>query len=143
MFTVVTKVYTHDPTDRILTMIKRPVYLNLFRLHLPLLGWVSILHRVTGVLLFLALPAGLYVLQLSLSGPGGFVEAAAILKSPLGRLISLMVIASLAYHAFAGIRHLAMDVHWGLAKPMARVSARWVMIVSGLVVVLAAWRLFG
>jgi succinate dehydrogenase / fumarate reductase cytochrome b subunit len=66
-----------------------------------------------------------------------------MLRHPPGRLISLMVIASLAYHAFAGMRHLAMDVHWGLDKDMARVSARWVMIVSGLATVLAAWRLFG
>lgn len=124
-------------------MHKRPVYLNLIRLHLPLLGWVSIFHRVTGILLSFALPAGLYLLQLSLSGPGGFIEAAAILKHPLGRLIGLMVIASLAYHAFAGLRHLAMDVHWGLDKSNARASARWVMIVSGLATVLAAWRLFG
>jgi len=124
-------------------MNKRPVYLNLFRLHLPLLGWVSILHRVTGVLLFFALPAGLYVLQLSLWGQAGFSEAAAILRNPLGRLVSLMVIASLAYHAFAGMRHLAMDVHWGLEKNRARISARWVMIASGLVTVLAAWRLLG
>jgi succinate dehydrogenase / fumarate reductase, cytochrome b subunit len=142
MFTVV-KVYTLNPTNSILTMIKRPVYLNLFRLHLPLLGWISILHRVTGVLLFLALPAGLYVLQLSLSGQAGFSEAAAILKHPLGRLFSLTVIASLAYHAFAGLRHLAMDVHWGLDKNRARVSARWVMIASGIVTMLAAWRLLG
>jgi succinate dehydrogenase / fumarate reductase cytochrome b subunit len=124
-------------------MNKRPVYLNLFRLHLPLLGWVSILHRVTGVLLFLALPVALYVLQLSLSGSAGFIEATAILRHPLGRLIGLMVIASLAYHAFAGMRHLAMDMHWGLEKNRARVSARWVMIASGLVTVLVAWRLLG
>lgn len=124
-------------------MIKRPVYLNLFRLHLPLLGWVSILHRVTGVLLFFVLPAGLHVLQLSLSSPTGFIEAAAILNNPPGRLISVMVIGSLAYHAFAGLRHLAMDVHWGLEKNRARISARWVMIVSGLVTVLAAWSLLG
>lgn len=124
-------------------MIKRPVYLNLFRLHLPLLGWVSILHRVTGVLLFLVLPAGIYFLQLSLSGPAGFLEAAAVLEHPLGRLVSLMVIASLAYHAFAGVRHLAMDMHWGLEKARAHVSASWVMIASSLVTVLAAWRLFG
>ena len=142
MFTELTKVYTLGPTNATLTMIKRPVYLNLFRLHLPLLGWISILHRVTGVLLFLALPVALYVLQLSLGSPADFVEAAAILKSPPGQLTSLMVIAALAYHAIAGVRHLAMDVHWGVERNRARVSARWVMIVSGCVTVLVAWTLF-
>lgn len=124
-------------------MSKRPVYLNLFRLHLPLLGWVSILHRVTGILLFLGLPAALALLQSSLSGPSGFDEAAAMLRPPFARFLSLMVIASLAHHALAGLRHLAMDMHLGVQKNMARASASAVMIAAGLVAALAAWSLFG
>jgi Succinate dehydrogenase/Fumarate reductase transmembrane subunit len=44
----------------------RPVYLDLRRIHLPITGWVSILHRVSGVLLFLALPLGTWALSVSL-----------------------------------------------------------------------------
>jgi len=54
--------------------IARPVYLDLLRIHLPLPGWVSILHRVSGVLLFLAVPLGVWVLSRSLSDEAGFLR---------------------------------------------------------------------
>jgi len=123
-------------------MYKRPVYLNLFKLYLPLMGWVSILHRVTGILLFLALPLGLYVLQYSLSGPSGFEEVKSMLSHPVGRITLLIVIVSLAHHVLAGLRHLAMDMHWGVDGKVANLSARLVMLATGLVTVMAATRLF-
>jgi len=123
-------------------MYKRPVYLNLFKLRLPLMGWVSILHRVTGVLLFLALPICLYVLQYSLSGPSGFEQVNSMLSHPVGRISVLIVTVSLAHHVFAGLRHLAMDMHWGVDGKVATLSARLVLAATGLVAVMAAWRLF-
>ncbi len=123
-------------------MYNRPVYLNLFRLHLPVTGWVSILHRVSGVILFLALPFALYLFERSLRHQAGFDEAIAIVDGPVGRLVLLAVIASLAHHVFAGLRHLALDIHWGVEKNRARQSAHGVMIATTLVTLLAAWRLF-
>lgn len=117
----------------------RPVYLDLFRLHLPLTGWVSILHRVTGVLLFLALPAGLYLLQHSLSGPRGYAEALAMLDHPLARLALMLAIVSLSHHVLAGVRHLAMDLHWGLDIKQARLSARLVLAAGLLIALAAGW----
>lgn len=123
-------------------MHNRPVYLNLFRLHLPLAGWVSILHRITGVVLFLALPLALYLLERSLSHQEGFEAVSALLDRPAGRLMLLAVIVSLAHHVFAGLRHLALDIHWGVEKNRARQSAHGVMIATALVTLLAVWRLF-
>jgi succinate dehydrogenase / fumarate reductase cytochrome b subunit len=123
-------------------MHNRPIYLNLFRLHLPLAGWVSILHRITGVVLFLALPLALYLLERSLSHQTGFEAVSAMLDRPVGRLMLLAVIASLAFHALAGIRHLGLDIHWGVEKNAARRSAGWVIAATLVVVALAAWRLF-
>ncbi|MGA7180163.1 MAG: succinate dehydrogenase, cytochrome b556 subunit [Thiobacillaceae bacterium] len=123
-------------------MYKRPVYLDLFELHLPLMGWVSILHRVTGILLFLALPLGLYALQYSLSSPSGFEATVAILRHPVGRALLLIVIVSLAHHVFAGLRHLAMDMHCGVEKDLAQRSARLVLASSLLAAMAAGWRLF-
>jgi succinate dehydrogenase / fumarate reductase cytochrome b subunit len=123
-------------------MHNRPIYLNLFRLHLPLAGWVSILHRITGVVLFLALPLALYLLERSLSHQEGFEAVSALLDRPAGRLMLLAVIVSLAHHVFAGLRHLALDIHWGVEKNRARQSAHGVMIATALVTLLAAWRLF-
>lgn len=123
-------------------MHNRPIYLNLFRLHLPLAGWVSILHRITGVILFLALPLALYLLERSLSHQAGFDAVAAVLGHSAGRMMLLAVLASLAFHALAGVRHLGLDIHWGVEKATARRSAGWVITATLVVVALVAWRLF-
>jgi succinate dehydrogenase / fumarate reductase cytochrome b subunit len=120
----------------------RPVYLNLFRIHLPLAGWVSILHRVSGALLFAALPLGIWALSISLADEAGFRRMADALAHPLARLILLGWVWAFAHHFFAGLRHLALDVHWGLELKQARQSSLAVMLASGLVTLLAAWRLF-
>ena len=120
--------------------IARPVYLNLFRIYLPLAGWVSILHRVTGVLLFAAVPLGVWALSISLSGESGVQQVTDWIVHPLARLLLLLLVWAFALHFFAGLRHLALDVHWGLQR--GRQSSITVMLATGLVTLLAAWRLF-
>jgi succinate dehydrogenase / fumarate reductase cytochrome b subunit len=120
----------------------RPVYLTLFRIHLPLAGWVSILHRVSGAVLFAALPLGVWALSVSLSDEAGFQRMADVLAHPLARLVLLGGVWAFAHHVFAGLRHLALDVHWGMELKQARQSSLAVMLASGLVTLLAAWRLF-
>ena len=120
----------------------RPVYLNVFRIHLPLAGWVSILHRVSGALLFLAFPIGVWALSVSLSDEAGFQRMAAWLTHLLSKLLLLLLIWAFTHHALAGLRHLALDVHWGVERDAARRSSMAVMIATGLITFLAAWRLF-
>jgi succinate dehydrogenase / fumarate reductase cytochrome b subunit len=115
----------------------RPVYLNLFRIHLPVGGVVSIAHRVTGVLLVLVLPLLVYMLQLSLSGEEGFRRVAGILSQPSSRIAVLATLAFFALHFFAGIRHLLLDIDVGIDRPSARRSAWLVVGVTALVVVVA------
>lgn len=103
---------------------------------------MSILHRITGVVLFLALPFSLYLLEQSLHHRSGFEDVSAMLDRPSGRLVLLVVIASLAYHVLAGLRHLALDIHWGVEKNRARQSAHGVLIATALVTLMTAWRLF-
>jgi succinate dehydrogenase / fumarate reductase cytochrome b subunit len=122
--------------------IARPVYLNLFRIHLPLAGWVSILHRVSGALLFLALPSGVWALSVSLSGEAGFQRMADCAAHPLTRLLLLLLIWAFAHHLFAGLRHLALDMHRGVDLRRARQSSLAVMLAAGLITLLGAWRLF-
>ena len=121
----------------------RPVYLNLLRIRLPLPGWVSILHRISGALLFAALPAGVWILGLSLSGDAGFQQAKAWVAHPLAKLGILVLVWTLAHHFLAGLRHLALDVHWGLDLKRARKTSLAVMLGAALVSAAAAWRLFG
>lgn len=122
--------------------IARPVYLDLLRIHLPLAGWVSILHRASGALLFLIVPFGVWILSLSLSGEAGFRRVADWLAYPLSKLLLLLMVWAFAHHFLAGLRHLALDVHWGVGLQRARQSSLAVMLVAGLVTLLAAWRLF-
>lgn len=122
--------------------IARPVYLNLFRIHLPLAGWVSILHRVSGALLFAVLPLGMWALSVSLSGEAGFRRVVGGLAHPLTKLLLLFLTWAFAHHLFAGLRHLMLDVHWGVELRRARQTSVAVLLTSGLVTLLAAWRLF-
>lgn len=122
--------------------IARPVYLNLFRIHLPLPGWVSILHRVSGALLFAALPLGVWALSVSLADEAGFQRLVGWLAHPLGRVLLLGLIWAFTHHLLAGLRHLALDVHWGVDLRHARWTGITVFLATGLVTLLAAWRLF-
>lgn len=108
----------------------RPVNLNLFTITLPIVGIASFAHRVTGGALFVGLAFGLYALQLALSSPEGFKEAAALSGSALGRFIFVGLIFSLSYHILAGLKHLLLDFHVGDTFGAAKVSSVIVIVLS-------------
>lgn len=106
---------------------KQPVYLNLSKIKLPLPGIVSLLHRVTGVVLFLAIPFSIYLLQQSMRYEDDFQWVVDVLNSPLIILFEVMIFAALIYHFFAGIRFLLMDIDIGEEKRPAEISS-WVVL---------------
>jgi succinate dehydrogenase / fumarate reductase, cytochrome b subunit len=108
----------------------RPVFLDLWRIKLPAMGLVSILHRVSGVLLVLCIPGAAYLFHQSLSGPEGFAATAATLADWPVRLFLLILGWSFLHHLFAGIRHLVLDLGIGLEREVARASARAVMVAA-------------
>jgi len=108
----------------------RPFYLNLIRIRLPIGGWVSILHRATGVLLSLAAPLLIYALTLSLRSPEDFESVRAFLAGGPGWLIMLGLIWATLHHLLAGLRHLGFDIGRGESRPAARRSAWAVLIVA-------------
>ena len=109
---------------------RRPVYLNLLKIWLPLPGIVSIMHRASGALLFLLLPLLLYVLQQSLASAQGFAEVQSWLQSPLAKLALLGVIWAYLHHFCMGLRYLALDLDIGVKLAQARFSAKLVLVVS-------------
>jgi succinate dehydrogenase / fumarate reductase cytochrome b subunit len=123
-------------------MARRPVFLNLLHIRLPVGAWVSILHRVSGGLLFLALPLAVWGLSHSLSGEAGYRRMAECAAHPLSRLVALLVVWAFAHHLLAGLRHLALDLHWGVCLPQARRSGFAVLLAAVLVTLFAAWSLF-
>jgi succinate dehydrogenase / fumarate reductase cytochrome b subunit len=112
------------------TTARRPVHLNLSKIKLPIGGIMSIIHRATGVFMFLALPYLIYLLVLSLSGPAGYAKAAGAVHSLPGVLFVFLVMWSLAHHLLAGVRYLLIDVDLGVEKEIARQTALGVTVAG-------------
>lgn len=109
---------------------KRPKFLNLFEIKLPLPGWASILHRISGAGLFLMLPLLIWLLGLSLGSPGSFADFKAIAAQPLAKLILTGLLWAYLHHFCMGIRILLIDMHIGVEKAQARTSTIAVLAVS-------------
>ncbi|OON38925.1 succinate dehydrogenase cytochrome b556 large subunit [Izhakiella australiensis] len=88
---------------------QRPVNLDLTTIRFPVTAIASILHRVSGVITFVAVGILLWLLGLSLSSPEGFMQAAAIMDSFIVKFIVWGILTALAYHIAGGIRHMLMD----------------------------------
>jgi succinate dehydrogenase / fumarate reductase cytochrome b subunit len=109
---------------------KRPKYLNLIEIKLPLAGIISILHRVSGVGLFLMLPFLVWLLELSLQSPESYLALQALASHPLIKLLLIGLLWALLHHFCMGIRILLIDIHIGVDKMSARSSAKMVLAVS-------------
>jgi succinate dehydrogenase / fumarate reductase cytochrome b subunit len=113
---------------------KRPVYLNLFKIRLPTTGIVSFAHRVSGFLLFLAIPFAIYLLELSVSSSSGFSKSLEILQQPILQAIVLLLVWALVHHFLAGIRYLLLDLDLGIEKSASNLSA-WAVLVTEICIV--------
>lgn len=114
----------------------RPKYLSLpailFQIRLPVPGWVSILHRISGALLVVPFGAwALYMLDTSLRDEQGFEAIRRYFELPLVKLGMLVFIWAFCHHLFAGIRYLLLDVDIGIDLPQARITG-WIVILAGL-----------
>ncbi|MEW6165415.1 MAG: succinate dehydrogenase, cytochrome b556 subunit [Pseudomonadota bacterium] len=121
---------------------KRPKFLNLFEIKLPLPGFASILHRVSGLGLFLMLPLLIWLLDLSLRSPDSFQALQAVVAHPLVKLVLIGLLWAFLHHFCMGIRILLIDVHVGVAKAPARASAIAVLAVSLLLTLILGVKLW-
>ena len=121
----------------------RPVYLNLLEIRQPLPAIVSILHRISGALLFLVgIPVLLWGVHVSLASPEAFAQWKSVMAQPLWKLIALALAWAYIHHLLAGLRHLAIDVHVGVDLAPARRSSAIVLVLSLLLTVIVAMRLW-
>jgi succinate dehydrogenase / fumarate reductase, cytochrome b subunit len=121
----------------------RPVFLNLLAIRQPLPAIVSILHRVSGALLFvIGIPLLLWGVQMSLASPDTFAQFKAVVANPFSKLILLALAWSYIHHLLAGLRHLAIDLHVGVELAPARRSSAIVLVISVLLTVIVAVRLW-
>ena len=110
---------------------QRPVYLNLVRIRLPLPGIVSILHRVSGAVLFLlGIPLLLAAVGGSLASPESYAQLKAAFTHPLGKLVLIGFLWAYLHHFCAGIRYLLLDMLKGIELAPARRSGAIVLAVS-------------
>jgi succinate dehydrogenase / fumarate reductase cytochrome b subunit len=122
---------------------RRPVYLNLVRIRLPLPGIVSILHRISGAALFLfAIPVVLFAMQASVESGDGFASLKSMLANPLCKLILIGLLWAYLHHFFAGIRYLLIDLHVGDDLAPARQSSVAVLGASLVLTLIIAVRLW-
>ena len=107
----------------------RPVYLNLLKIRLPLPGVISFAHRITGVILFIAIPFAVYLLDQSVQSPQAFAKVQQMLDQPLMLFVQVLLLWSLAHHFFAGIRFLLIDAEIGVEKTSARTGS-WLVLLA-------------
>ncbi|MBZ0096690.1 MAG: succinate dehydrogenase, cytochrome b556 subunit [Sulfuricella sp.] len=110
---------------------RRPRYLHLLRIKLPLPGVVSFLHRVSGALLFVAIPLFLAIFQLTLDSAETFEKVKQGLESPLVKLVLIVLLWGYSHHFFAGLRFLAMDMGFGMELGKTRRNS-WLVLAFSL-----------
>jgi len=91
---------------------------------------LSILHRISGVLLFLGMPILLWMFGKSLSSMADFQDLLALFDNILFKLIFFGILAALVYHIIAGTKHLMMDLGFGETKQGSKIASRLVLVVS-------------
>jgi succinate dehydrogenase / fumarate reductase cytochrome b subunit len=121
---------------------KRPKHLALHLIKLPLPGVVSILHRISGAMLFIALPLLLWTLQYSLQSEQNFAYLAWMFQHPLSKLFLILMLWAFLHHFCAGIRYLLIDMHWFSDLAGARLTGKIALVASLLLTILIGAKLW-
>jgi succinate dehydrogenase / fumarate reductase cytochrome b subunit len=115
----------------------RPVNLDIATIKLPITAYVSILHRVSGVILFAGVAILLCMLDASLESPESFAALKEGLQNPIYQFFIWGTLAALAYHMVAGIRHLIMDMGIGETLEGGQSGAKIALVVAVVLIALA------
>ena len=109
---------------------KRPVNLDLGTLKFPPMAIASILHRISGLVLFILLPIMMYFLSASLKSSESFDHLQGVLTNPYSKLVLWGFSSAMTYHVIAGIRHIFMDMGIGEELVSARRSATMLIALA-------------
>lgn len=105
---------------------------------------VSILHRISGALLFfVGLPYLLYLFQESLTSELSFEHYRSIIAHPLAKLVLLALVWAYVHHLIAGLRHLAMDLDIANDREQALLFAKVQLALSVVITAVLGLKLFG
>jgi succinate dehydrogenase / fumarate reductase cytochrome b subunit len=137
------------------TLKERPVFRNIHitqiaGYRLPPAGWVSILHRVSGALMFVLLPFIIWLFDVSLSTEGSYGQFTSAFEVGVGfvpawfvKLVCFALIWAYLHHFIAGVRHLWMDMTHSVSKQQGHSSALITLISSVLLTLVLGAKLFG
>ena len=117
----------------------RPKNLNLFTIRLPINAIVSILHRVSGMGLFLSIPLILLALQYLVRSEGSYTTLTTWLDTWFIKLVLIGLSWAFFHHFFAGIRHLLQDIHWMTSLNNTRLSSCILLWLVGISTAIFAW----
>jgi len=120
----------------------RPVNIDLTTFKYPLTAITSILHRISGIVIFAGVALLLYLLQLSLESAAGFAEVTALLDNMLVKFLSWSVLAALLFHLIAGVKHLLMDMGIGESLAGGVLAAKLTLIFSFIAIITAGFWLW-
>lgn len=112
---------------------KRPVNLDLTKFKFPVTAITSIIHRITGVLLFLLLPFLIWMLELSISGESNFYDLITCLQQPVARFFAWVISIVAGYHVIAGLRHILMDIGVIPVSLKGGTISSWVVIALAVI----------
>lgn len=115
----------------------RPVNLDIGTIRLPITAYVSILHRISGVVLVGGIVLLLWMLDISLRSEEEFNSISVTLESPVMKLLLWAILAALAYHLVMGLRHLVMDFGIGESLRGGKLGAGIAAVIAAILIVLA------
>ncbi len=131
--------WTYDAIETTLkamiTKQKRPKFLNLLRIHLPVTGVNSFAHRVSGALLFLAIPVFIYGFSLSVKDATSFNALLVDLKTVPYKLLFTVLAWALGHHLLAGVRFLLHEIEIGTSLSASKIAS-WLVNILGVIIFL-------
>lgn len=117
---------------------------------LPPAGWVSILHRISGAIMFILMPFIIWMFDTSVSSEISFAKFTSVFNAGVGfipgwfvKLVALAIIWAYLHHFIAGMRHLWMDINHAVSKEFGRSSAIFTLGLGSLLTLVLALKLFG
>lgn len=117
---------------------KRPKNLNLLKIRMPVTAVVSILHRVSGIVLFLSIPYIIWLFSNSVKSLEGFNSILSVFSSDCGKLFTVILLWAITHHFFAGLRFLFLDLDIGIARD-STIKVAWlvhILVVITLVILI-------
>jgi succinate dehydrogenase / fumarate reductase cytochrome b subunit len=132
--------FSPTPEYKFVNKDHRPVNVDpadLARFAWPVTALASISHRIAGVALFVAVAFALFALDISLASAEGFESLKQMIGSPVGMVITWALLASLAYHFVAGIKHLLLDLDIGDTLEGGKFASKTTLLLGGILILLA------